>query len=69
MRTTRILLAALSLALVVACSAEPVGVVRADQKPALDGVGVSGSGNSAGTDSTGVHSAERCGIGLCGSGN
>ena len=70
MRTTRILLAALSLALLTAaCSSEPVGVVRPSDKPALDGAGFTGSGNSAGTDSTGVFSAERCGIGLCGSGN
>jgi hypothetical protein len=69
MRTARILLAALSLALVAACTAEPVGVVRPSQKPALDGAGFNGSGNSAGSDSTVVLSAERCGIGLCGSGN
>jgi hypothetical protein len=69
MRTARILLAALSLALVAACTAEPVGVVRPSQKPALDGVGVSGSGNSAGTDSTAVSPVDRGGVGVSGSGN
>jgi hypothetical protein len=67
MRTTRILLAALSLALVAACTAEPVGVVPSDEKPAM-GVGFVGTGNSAGADSTTIAPVER-GVGVSGSGN
>jgi hypothetical protein len=69
MRTSRILLAALSIALLtVACSSDPVGVVRPSQKPALDGVGVSGSGNSVAGDTVLTSSPER-GAGFNGSGN
>ena len=68
MRTSRLLLAALCFALVAACTAEPVGVARPDENPAF-GVGFSGSGNSAGSDSTGVLPLERCGAGFCGTGN
>jgi hypothetical protein len=66
MRTTRILLAALSLALVAACTAEPVAVVRPDKKPAFDGAGFNGSGNSTPTDTTTVTSR---GVGFVGTGN
>lgn len=66
MRTTRILLAALSLALVAACTAEPTATVQPDAKPSLDGTGWSGSGNSAPTDST---SKFERGAGFNGSGN
>jgi len=66
MRTTRIFLAALSLALVAACTAEPVAVVRPVDRPAFDGVGVSGSGNSAPTDTTTVTNR---GVGFVGTGN
>jgi hypothetical protein len=66
MRTTRILLAALSLTLVAACTAEPVAVVRPVDTPAFDGVGVSGSGNSTSTDTTTVTNR---GVGFVGTGN
>lgn len=68
MRATRILLAALSLALVAACTAEPVAVVRPDKKPAFDGAGFNGSGNAVTGDTTSVTTPER-GPGFNGSGN
>ncbi|HEV2148309.1 MAG TPA: hypothetical protein VGR37_12970 [Longimicrobiaceae bacterium] len=68
MRTTRILLAALALALFSACSAEQGGPVS-PARPAFDGVGLDGSGNSIGADTTSTTLSERCGIGTCGSGN
>ena len=67
MRTTRILLATLSLALVAACSAEPVAVVESDPKPAF-GAGFNGSGNAVAGDTTSVTTPER-GAGFNGSGN
>lgn len=66
MRTTRILLAALSVALVAACTAEPVTLVQPDSKPSLDGSGWSGSGNSTSPDTL---SAVGRGSGWTGSGN
>jgi hypothetical protein len=68
MRATRILLAALAFALLSACSGEPAGIVM-PAGPSADGVGFGGSGNSVGVDSTSVAESERCGIGMCGSGN
>lgn len=68
MRTTRILLAALSVALVAACTSEPVGVVRSATEPALYGAGWNGSGNSIVTDTTVIAPLER-GAGWNGSGN
>lgn len=65
MRTSRILLAALSLALVAACTAEPVGVARSDEKPAF-GAGFNGSGNAVAGDTT---VATERGAGFNGSGN
>jgi hypothetical protein len=65
MRTSRILLAVLSLALVGACTGQPVGVVRPDENPAL-GAGFNGSGNAIAGDST--FAMER-GAGFNGSGN
>lgn len=67
MRTTRILLAALSLALVAACSSEPVGVVRPAQKPAPS-AGFVGTGNAVAGDTVPTSSPER-GAGFNGSGN
>jgi hypothetical protein len=67
MRTTRILLAALSIVLVAACTAEPVAVVRPDTKPAF-GAGFNGSGNAVAGDTTSVTTPER-GAGFNGSGN
>jgi hypothetical protein len=67
MRTTRIFLAALAFALLSACSGEPVGIAM-PAGPSADGVGISGSGNSAGTDSISVAESDR-GTGWTGSGN
>lgn len=68
MRTTRFLLAALSLALfTAACSSEPVGVVHSNQRPAL-GVGFVGTGNAVAGDTVSTSSPER-GAGFNGSGN
>ena len=66
MRTTRILLAALSLALVAACTTEPVAPVQPGAKPSLDGTGWTGSGSSVTTDTTTVTSR---GVGFVGTGN
>jgi hypothetical protein len=68
MRPTRILFAVLSLALVTACTAEPVAVLRPDKKPAFDGAGFNGSGNAVAGDTTSVTAPER-GAGFNGSGN
>jgi hypothetical protein len=67
MRTTRVLLAALAFVLVSACSADPAGTLSPTH-PSRDGVGVSGSGNSVGADSTFVAESDR-GTGWTGSGN
>jgi hypothetical protein len=69
MRTSRILLTALSLALLAACTAEPAAVVGPGEKPALDGAGFGASGKATGTDSTVVSTMDWCGAGFCGSGN
>ena len=66
MRTTRILLAALSLAVVAACTAEPTAVVPG-KNPAFDGAGFNGSGNAVASDTTSTI-PER-GAGFNGSGN
>lgn len=66
MRTTRILLAALSLALVAACTAESVTLVQPNSKPSMDGTGWTGSGNSTPTDTT---TATSRGVGFVGTGN
>lgn len=66
MRTTRILLAALSLALVAACTAESATLVQPDSEPSLDGSGWTGSGNSTSPDTA---SAVGRGSGWTGSGN
>lgn len=66
MRTTRTLLAALSLALVAACAAEPVTLVQPDAGPSLDGSGWTGTETSTPTDSATVGSR---GVGFVGSGN
>ena len=65
MRTSRLLLAALSLALVAACSSEPMGVTRPAEKSAL-GVGFVGTGNAVAGDTT---VATGRGAGFNGSGN
>ena len=66
MRTTRILLAALSLMLAAACSTDVTPVSPTGK--AVRGTGFSGSGNSVATDSTSTM-LERCGTGFCGTGN
>lgn len=65
MRTSRTLLVVLSVALVAACSSEPVGVARPDEKPAL-GVGFVGTGNAVAGDTT---TATSRGVGFVGTGN
>lgn len=65
MRTTRLLLAALSLAFVAACTAESVTPVQPASDPSLDGSGWSGSGNSTTADTSAVGR----GSGWSGSGN
>lgn len=66
MRTTRLLLAVLTFTLAAACTAEPVGVVSPNQKPAFDGAGLSGSGNAVASDTT---STTGRGVGWVGTGN
>jgi hypothetical protein len=65
MRTSRLLLAALFLALVAACTEGSDTLVQPDSKPSLSGSGWSGSGNSVMSDT----SAFGRGSGWSGSGN
>lgn len=67
MRATRILLAALAVALVAACAGEPTAAVQSKERPSFDGAGVSGSGTVVQSDTTEI-SPER-GSGFSGSGN
>lgn len=64
MRTSRILLAALVVAL-AACTAGSDTLVQPDSKPSLDGSGWSGSGNSIMSDTSSLGR----GSGWSGSGN